>query len=257
MTPTVSRRRALTTTSTEGALGLGEISTPTLSTDGSHADHTPSAPRRAQLPSVVVVEARQLIAEALATLLGSSGNFSIRMFAPDLVDAAAIIATGPDLVLIGTGDIQEDSLRLLDSLRRLAPGIRTAILADSLRPELVRYVLDQRTDALVLTDMAAEDLTATLSQVLHGQTVLPAGWQAALTTSSSDPVASLSKRQLEVLRLLGAGYTYEEISDRLVITVNTVKFHVRCIYLRLGVRNRLAAAKALDGSLPPSPVHLR
>ena len=203
MTPTVSRRRALNTTSTEGALGLGEISTPTLSTDGSHADHTPSAPRRAQVPSVVVVEARQLIAEALATLLGSGGNFAVRLFAPDVVDAAALIAIGPDLVLIDTGDAQEDSLRLLDCLRRLAPGC-AAILADSLRPELVRFVLDQRTDALVLTDMAAEDLTATLSQVLHGQTVLPAGWQAALTTSSSDPVASLSKRQLEVLRLLGA-----------------------------------------------------
>ena len=177
MTPTVSRRRALNTTSTEGALGLGEISTPTLSTDGSHADHTPSAPRRAQVPSVVVVEARQLIAEALATLLGSGGNFAVRLFAPDVVDAAALIAIGPDLVLIDTGDAQEDSLRLLDCLRRLAPGIRTAILADSLRPELVRFVLDQRTDALVLTNMAAEDLTATLSQVLHGQTVLPAGWQ--------------------------------------------------------------------------------
>jgi DNA-binding NarL/FixJ family response regulator len=262
MASPVTRGRARNTTSTEGGLGQGEISARTVNTDReawrSHADQAPSAlPRQAPLRSVVVVEARQLIAEALGALLASSGHFAVRIFAPDLVDAAAIIAMAPDVVLIGTGDIEQHSLSLIEGLRRLAPGIHTVILADSARPELVRFVLDQRTDALVLTNMAAEDLTATLSQVLHGQTALPAGWQKALTASSLDPIAGLSQRQLEVLRLLAAGYSYEEISDRLVITVNTVKFHVRSIYLRLGVHNRLAAAKLLDGGLPPSSIDLR
>ncbi len=262
MASLVSRGRARNTTSTEGGLGLGEISARTVSTDRdpwrSHAEQALSAlPRQAQLRSVVVVETRLLIAEALGALLASSGNFAVRIFAPDLVDAAAIIAVAPDVVLIGTGEVQQQSLSLIEALRRLAPGIHTVILADSARPELVRFVLDQRTDALVLTTMAAEDLTATLSQVLHGQTALPAGWQRALTASSLDPVAGLSQRQLEVLRLLGTGCTYEEISDRLVITVNTVKFHVRSIYLRLGVHNRLAAAKLLDGGLPPSSIDVR
>jgi DNA-binding NarL/FixJ family response regulator len=262
MAARVSRGRARNTTSTEGGLGLGEISTRTVSTDRepwrSHADQTLSAlPRQAHLRSVVVVETRQLIAEALAVLLESSGDFAVRILSQDLVEAVAIVAIDPDLVLIGIADTHEHSLRLLESLRRLAPAIHTVILADSARPEFVRFVLDQRTDALVLTNMTADDLTTTLSQVLHGQTALPAGWQRALTMSSCDPVAGLSQRQLEVLRLLCAGYTYEEISDRLVITVNTVKFHVRSIYLRLGVHNRLAAAKLLDGGPPPSSADLR
>jgi DNA-binding NarL/FixJ family response regulator len=259
MASTVPQRRARNTTSTEGGLGLEEMSTRTVSTDlepvQSHADQAfPPVPRRGRRRRVAVVGTRQLIAEALGALLAASGIFAVTIFAPDLVDPAAIIAIGPDLVLIGAGDIQEHSLTLIDSLRHLAPGIHTVILADSIRADLVRFVLDQRTDALVLTSMAAQDLTATLSQVLRGQTALPAGWQNALTISPCDPIAGLSKRQLEVLRLLGAGCTYEEISERLVITVNTVKFHVRSIYLRLGVRNRLAASKLLDGGLPPSSI---
>ena len=59
----------------------------------------------------------------------------------------------------------------------------------------------------------------------------------------NDPVDALSPRQLDVLRLLADGLSYEEIGARLFITVNTVKFHVRSIFERLGVCNRMAAAR--------------
>ena len=48
-----------------------------------------------------------------------------------------------------------------------------------------------------------------------------------------------------MLRLVAEGYSYEEIGTRLFISANTVKFHLRSIYLRLGVRNRVAAARML------------
>jgi DNA-binding CsgD family transcriptional regulator len=67
-----------------------------------------------------------------------------------------------------------------------------------------------------------------------------------LATQSEDPVGSLSDRQLEVLRLVAEGDSYEEIGRRLFISANTVKFHLRSIYMRLGVRNRVAAARMLS-----------
>ena len=45
--------------------------------------------------------------------------------------------------------------------------------------------------------------------------------------------------------LLADGCSYEEIGTRLFISLNTVKFHVRSIFVRLGVRNRMAAARLL------------
>jgi hypothetical protein len=45
---------------------------------------------------------------------------------------------------------------------------------------------------------------SSLAHIAPGQTVLPSGWQAALSRPSSEPLDSLSDRQLEVLRL-GAG----------------------------------------------------
>jgi LuxR family maltose regulon positive regulatory protein len=55
----------------------------------------------------------------------------------------------------------------------------------------------------------------------------------------------LTEREYEVLELLAQGLRNEEIAAKLVISLNTVKFHVRTIYSRLGVRNRVEASQIL------------
>ncbi len=81
--------------------------------------------------------------------------------------------------------------------------------------------------------------------------VSPAGGAAA-TSPASDrgggrsaelPAESLSEREMEVLRLLAEGLTYAEAAERLVVSVNTVRFHVKELYGKLGV-NRQAQAVA-------------
>ncbi len=54
-------------------------------------------------------------------------------------------------------------------------------------------------------------------------------------------VEPLTERELEVLRLLADGLTYEEAAGRLVVSLNTVRYHVKAIYGKLGVDRRAAA----------------
>ena len=119
------------------------------------------------------------------------------------------------------------------------------IVADALEPALVSFVLDQGIGGLLLSDAAARDVATCLEHVAHGRAVLPSGWQGALSADRNDPLGTLSERQMEVLVLLADGFSYEEIGARLFISLNTVKFHVRSIFVRLGVRNRMAAARLL------------
>ncbi len=53
----------------------------------------------------------------------------------------------------------------------------------------------------------------------------------------------LSARETEVLRLLAEGLTYAEIAERLVVSLNTVRFHVKEIYGKLGVNRRTQAVR--------------
>jgi two-component system nitrate/nitrite response regulator NarP len=137
----------------------------------------------------------------------------------------------------------------VSSVRSEVQAAQVVIVADRVEPELVCCVLDQALGGLLLTDMPAADVARSLEQIAHGNTVLPIGWQTVLAANRSHPVHSLSERQREVLVLLAEGSSYAEIAARLFISQNTVKFHLRSIFSRLGVRNRVAAAHVLADAI--------
>ena len=65
-----------------------------------------------------------------------------------------------------------------------------------------------------------------------------------------DLVEPLSEREVEVLTLMAEGLTYHDIAERLFISVNTVRYHVKGLYGKLGVSSRAEAiARARDLNL--------
>lgn len=64
--------------------------------------------------------------------------------------------------------------------------------------------------------------------------------ESAATSTGS---ASLSKREIEVLRLVAQGLTDAQVAEALVISVRTVNWHLQSIYGKLGVSSRLAATR--------------
>ena len=61
--------------------------------------------------------------------------------------------------------------------------------------------------------------------------------------ASTELIEQLTERELEVLYLLAEGLKYAEIAERLIVSVNTVRYHVKGIYGKLSVDKQ---AKALE-----------
>lgn len=210
------------------------------------ADAPLMAERAADQVRVIVVDRRRLIGDALAALIAHGDGFTVvdAVTPEDAVRSAAVHK--PDLLVFGVGRDTLTALAHLREIRGQAPDIEIVMVADSLDPELVRFTINEGGGGLILSDLRAGDIAGCLDQVAHGRAVLPAGWRGVLSAEHDDVLDALSKRQMEVLKLLADGCSYEEIASSLFISVNTVKFHVRSIFARLGVRNRMAAAHILS-----------
>ena len=195
----------------------------------------------------MVAHRRELLAEALGRLLEHLGL----VVAGAVSDADALLVQlhgdSADVVVLDAGFDPRP-------VRNRAPSARIMVLADGLDQRLAAAAREGELDGIVLTRSAGAELASAITQVAAGHAVFPAGWlsRARRATVSSDPVAGLSPRQREVLELLALGMDNDQIASRLFISRNTVKFHVRTIYERLGVHNRVAAARVLAGADVPS-----
>lgn len=207
-------------------------------------------PRHAGAARVVVAHRHELVAEALGRLLEHLG-LEVAGAAGDLDALVGHLPEGSaDVLVLDAGfDATAGPIVALQRIRELAPETRVVVLAESLDGMLGVLVREGDLDGVVLASDSGADLVAAIAQVVAGHSVFPAGWmRSARRVAAGSPLSQLSPRQREVLALLALGMDNDTIATRLYISRNTVKFHVRTIYERLGVHNRVEAARVLAGA---------
>ena len=198
---------------------------------------------------LVVAHQSPMLAEALGRLLHDLG---LNVVATTCDPEALMIQLADDpadvLVLDAGFHPISGPLVTLERIRAVAPAVRVVVVADEVDEALSVAARDGDLDGVVLASAHGAELVAAVTQVGAGHAVFPAGWLRQVRQSAeSSPLAQLSPRQREVLELLALGMDNDQIATRLYISRNTVKFHVRTIYRRLGVHNRVEAARVLAG----------
>jgi DNA-binding NarL/FixJ family response regulator len=98
----------------------------------------------------------------------------------------------------------------------------------------------------------ADEMIAAIRKVLAGEIFVP-----ATTDLMQPPTHGLTLRQLEVITMLGRGFSNKEIARALDVAERTVKAHVSAVFEALNVRNRTQAVLVAQkrGYLPSSPVY--
>lgn len=203
---------------------------------------------------VLVADDEPLIAAGIRTVLESTGDIAVVAQAADgrsAVDQA--LRHRIDVALI---DIQMpvlDGLSALAELRRVRPAVRTVVLtAFGAEPNVLRalrhgaagFVLKTSTpDGLISAVRAASRGDAYLSPettrlVLNMLDPLDAEHRAAAATR----LAALTRRETDVLGLVGKGLSNADIGRRLGMSEPTIKTYVSRILAKLGCANRVQAA---------------
>jgi predicted ATPase/DNA-binding CsgD family transcriptional regulator len=152
-----------------------------------------------------------------------------------------------------SGGLEEDSGRLLSFVARQdAIEARTRLRVKRVLPPQIdgEEGEEHKTDAYLALAYSILDRIAAAPQVKRATRETESGADAL--RSMSEP---LTNREMEILALVAQGLSNQQIANRLVVSVSTVKWHNYQIYAKLGVNNRTSAIAAarLVGALPGGP----
>ena len=206
---------------------------------------------------VVLVDDQTLVRRGLRALLELAGDIAIVGEAEDGVEGAAIVRRErPDVVLLDVRMPKAGGLDLLRELRQSAELPPTILLTTFDDDEALLEGVKAGARGYLLKDVSLEQLTGAIHAVAAGETLIrPAVTERVLRGlehvrrdfDALDPPDPLTKRELEILRLMAGGYSNREIADALGTAEGTIKNHASSILSKLGVRDRTRAVlKALE-----------
>ena len=201
---------------------------------------------------VLIVDDHEIVREGLQILLSEEADFEVVGAAEDGLSAVRLAETKkPDVILM---DLVIPGIDGIEATRRIVnnnPEARVLVLTTFADDQHVREAIQAGATGYLLKDVLKADLLRALRDAAAGRPSLHPEVQQHLMreiagkTSAPEqmpPHASLTEREVSILRLLAAGRSNKEIAAALHLTEGTVKGYVSTIFDKLDVEDRTQAA---------------
>lgn len=196
---------------------------------------------------LMVVADNSLILGAIAIGLRESGEFKLVGY----VDAhgaswPAIAELAPDVVLVDDMDHFEPILELISQIKAESPRVAVIVLTMAMDAGWLDAIFLAGASAAISKAAHPVALATLVRATISRHVVYRYKHSARAPVRASGTAggdrSALTRRELEVLRLVAAGATNGEIARRLWVTEQTVKFHLSNVYRKLEVGNRTEAS---------------
>lgn len=207
---------------------------------------------------VAVIDDQTLVRQGIISLLSLAPDIQVVAQAANGADIVALVNQHQvELVLMDIQMPQVDGIAALQLLAAAGSPVPVIILTTFDDHERVLQAMQAGARGYLLKDVALEVLVDAIHQVKNGGSLLQPAitdkiLQSFLRQSQSPspapaPADALSAKELEILRLMAAGFSNREIAQSVFKSEGTVKNQVSAILLKLGVRDRTKAVlKAID-----------
>jgi DNA-binding NarL/FixJ family response regulator len=168
----------------------------------------------------------------------------------------------PDVVLMDIHLPGQSGIACTAQLKEKLPGVQVIIVTVYRNHELIFQALEAGACGYLLKRSSPEELLKAISEVRSGGAPMTSEIARILVEAfqkkpgSVPPGSGLTQRESEILGLLSEGLSNKEIADRVTISYDTVRAHLRHIYEKLHVRGRTEAVKTYLKSSSPLAVGL-
>lgn len=194
-----------------------------------------------------LVEDDPHVRDGMQRAIAAVPGWHLRFASAFLRDARVQSFCGLGVLLLDVGLPDGCGLDLLPLVRTRVPVLVISAIGDE---ATVVHAIEQGAAGYLLKDSRPRDLIAGIVAVLDGGAPISPGVASYLlrrlrnppaTPAASAALDALTPREVEVLRALTRGYSYEEAGELLGITRNTIGQHVKQIYAKLAVNSRSEA----------------
>jgi DNA-binding NarL/FixJ family response regulator len=202
---------------------------------------------------IAIADAHPVVREGLRTLLQAEG-FQVIGQAADAAQTLKLVkAMQPDVLMLDAGLPDMGGVQVLRELSKMGTACRVILLNASLDRAQVLEVLRLGARGFVTKNTTVDLVIKSIRTVMDGQYWIGRASVSDLIGSlvprrGRSPAArspekrDLSKRELQIVSAVAAGYANKDIATRLSLSEHTVKHHLSSIFDKLGVANRLEVA---------------
>lgn len=199
---------------------------------------------------IIIADDHMMIREGLKQLLELDGTMKVIAEANDGEECLNLLnkKIHPDILLLDINMPKKNGIEVLEYIKQNKIPVKVLILTVHNEVEYLLKAVDIGIDGYLLKDSSYDELKEAIDVVISGNTYIKPSLLPALNESMEDyaldkeKIECLTKRELDVLRLISEGCSNKKISDELSISERTVKNHISHIFRKINVEDRTQAA---------------
>jgi DNA-binding NarL/FixJ family response regulator len=196
---------------------------------------------------VLVADDHEIVRKGLKLLLTAEPDLNVVAEASDGEEAVKrALQEDVDLAILDISMPRKTGLQAAQELGRRRPGLRILILSMYDNEQFLFQALKAGASGYVLKSGADDDIVIACRAAMRGEPFLYPSAVAALirdvitrADERSENLELLTRRELEVLKLIAEGHTSNEIATTLVLSIKTIESHRANILSKLGMRDRV------------------
>lgn len=197
---------------------------------------------------ILLVDDHAVVRSGLSKFLMVNKDFELAGEASDGQEALQMVALyQPDVVLMDLMMPGMDGITATREIKKRYPQVKVIALTSFAEQNMVQGALQAGATGYLQKNVTANELGLAIRSAFDGKMTLSPEATQVLADSIVQPQIpgdKLTERERDVLKCMVDGLNNNEIAERLVVSLGTVKFHISNIFHKLGVDSRVEAVKA-------------
>lgn len=196
------------------------------------------------MTKVFIVDDHYMVIEGIRSLLLNEKNIEWSGYAMNAASCLAFLVNNqPDVILMDISLPDQSGIDLCKEVKEKYPLIFVIGLSTFNQQSFIQKMMANGASGYVLKNATQGELTEAIATVMKGKTYMSTEASQALRKNTSADVPVLTRREKEVLELIAAGMTNNEIATKLFVSSATVDTHRKNLLAKFGVKNTAAVIK--------------